>query len=258
VLPLIMVAPNGARRTKSDHPALPMTVAETVAAAKACYEAGAGALHAHVRDDAGHHVLDAVLYRQLLSQMKAAAPQMLVQITTEAVGRYSPSEQRHLVQEVRPQAVSIALKEMIPDAETAEAASFYAWAQDEGIAVQHILYSPDDVARFLALSSEGVVPDGPQQVLFVLGRYSQNQQSAPEDLDPFLQAMETGSAGKTPDWAVCAFGERETECLAYAVSKGGKARIGFENGLWNRDGRLARDNAHRVRDLTSALAHAPA
>jgi len=257
-LPQIMVAPNGARRTKSDHPALPVTVKETVAAAVACFEAGAGALHAHVRDAAGQHVLDAGLYRELLSQMKAAAPQMLVQITTEAVGRYSPSEQRSLVRDVRPEAVSIALKEMIPDADTAEAASFYAWAQDEGIAVQHILYSPDDVARFFAVSSQGVIPDGPHQLLFVLGRYSENQQSAPDDLDPFLQAMETGCGGTAPDWAVCAFGERETECLAYAVSKGGKARIGFENGLWNRDGTLARDNADRVRDLKSALAQAQA
>ena len=49
-LPEIMLAPNGARRSKHDHPRLPITVEETVAAARDAFAAGAGALHAHVRD----------------------------------------------------------------------------------------------------------------------------------------------------------------------------------------------------------------
>ena len=35
-LPSLMVAPNGARRSKSDHPALPVTLPEIVATARAC------------------------------------------------------------------------------------------------------------------------------------------------------------------------------------------------------------------------------
>ena len=49
-LPKIMVAPNGARLGKADHPALPVTIAEIVACAAACWHAGAGGIHAHVRD----------------------------------------------------------------------------------------------------------------------------------------------------------------------------------------------------------------
>ena len=49
-LPRIMVAPNGARLTKADHPTLPVTIEETVAAALAARAAGADGLHAHVRD----------------------------------------------------------------------------------------------------------------------------------------------------------------------------------------------------------------
>jgi uncharacterized protein (DUF849 family) len=41
-LPKIMVAPNGARRTKADHPAVPMTIAEIVETARQCYAEGAG------------------------------------------------------------------------------------------------------------------------------------------------------------------------------------------------------------------------
>ncbi|WP_417687216.1 3-keto-5-aminohexanoate cleavage protein [Roseibium sp.] len=248
-----MVAPNGARRTKADHPALPVTIGETVETAAACHAAGAGGIHAHVRDETGAHVLDAGLYRELLSEMKDKVPQMAVQITTEAVGKYTPAEQRKLVEDVMPEAVSIAVREMVPDEDTAEAARFYAWCREAEIAVQHILYSPEDVTRFFSLVAANVVPGAAHQVLCVLGRYAENQESAPEDLDPFLPLLYSKASDLTLDWAVCAFGHRETDCLAYAISKGGKARIGFENGLWNSDGQLAEDNASRVRDLVRAI-----
>jgi len=252
-LPLIMVAPNGARRMKADHPALPVSVGETVAAAKACHAAGAGALHAHVRDAAGAHVLDAGLYRDLLEEMKAVVPDMLVQITTEAVGRYSPEEQRDLVRNVRPEAVSIAIREMIPDADTAAAEGFYGDLREKGCAVQHILYSAEDLDRFFDLAEAGVIPGSSHQLLFVLGRYSADQQSTPADLEPFLETLAKRRRSLALDWAVCAFGRRETECLVSAVRRGGKARIGFENSLWNSDGEVAMDNADRVRDLVAAL-----
>lgn len=252
-LPQIMVAPNGARKMKADHPALPLTIEETVAAARACFEAGAEGLHAHVRDENGAHALDAGLYRELLKEMAATVPDMRVQITTEAVGRYTPEEQRAVVREVMPEAVSIALREMCPDDNTDEAREFYHWAQESWIAVQHILYSPEDVARFLRFVADGVIPDAGPQILLVLGRYADNQESVPEDLDPFLNELAKSPADLEVDWAICAFGHRETDCLVYAIKKGGKARIGFENGLWNRDGELADDNADRVRDLIEVL-----
>ena len=37
----------------------PLTIKETVEVAKNCFEAGAGAIHLHVRNDKGEHVLDA-------------------------------------------------------------------------------------------------------------------------------------------------------------------------------------------------------
>ena len=252
-LPLIMAAPNGARRTKSDHPCLPMTISETVAAAKACFHAGAGALHAHVRDPSGAHVLDAGLYRELLSEMRVAVPQMQVQITTEAVGKYTPEQQRELVYNVQPALVSVAVREMVPDGGEDQAKAFYEWAFSHECAVQHIVYSADDLDRFFNLAAAGTLAGDGHQLLFVLGRYAAGQESAPEDLVPFLEKLAERGGGQVLDWAVCAFGHRETDCLVEAVRRGGKTRIGFENGLWNRSGERAKDNADRVRDLVSAL-----
>jgi len=243
-LPQIMVAPNGARRTTADHPALPVTIPQIVATAKACFAAGAGGIHAHVRDAEQAHVLDAGLYAELIAELAREVPGMAAQITTEAVGRYTPEEQRAVVRAVRPQMVSVALREMIPDADTTEAARFYCWAHEAQIAVQHILYAPEEVTRLAALVTEGAVPRSDLQLLFVLGRYAKDQESDPADLKPFVEVL--GETGLVADWAICAFGRGETAALEAAFRAGGKARVGFENSLWNADGSLAADNAERV------------
>jgi len=82
-------------------------------------------------------------------------------------------------------------------------------------------------------------------LIFVLGRYSDGQESDARDLEPFLERL---AAREAPaDWALCAFGRAETDCLRAAHAAGGKLRVGFENSLWHADGRMARDNAERVR-----------
>ena len=248
-LPEIMVAPNGARRTTADHPALPVTIPQTVATARACFEAGAGGIHAHVRDAEQAHVLDAGLYSELVAELARQVPDMAVQITTEAVGRYTPEEQRAVVRAVMPKMVSVALREMIPDADTREAARFYQWAHEAQIAVQHILYSSDEVSILEELVAAGVIPGDDLQCLFVLGRYAKDQESDPLDLLPFLDTLKMSTL--TADWAVCAFGRSETAALQAAFAAGGKARVGFENSLWNADGSFAADNAERVREISA-------
>ncbi|MFV1878468.1 3-keto-5-aminohexanoate cleavage protein [Nioella sp.] len=251
VLPQIMLAPNGARKTKADHPALPMTIAETVAAARAAHAEGAGALHAHVRDAEGGHSLDPGLYRELIAEMARVVPEMPVQITTEAAGRYSPADQRAVVRGVLPEGVSVALSEMWPaNAPDDEASRFYHWAAEAGIAVQHILYSPVEVVRLSELARRAAIP-APLQLLYVLGRYLPPQPATPEALTGFLTAA--SALPERLDWAACAFGPQETDCLLAAIKAGGKARIGFENNLTFPDGTPAPDNAARVADFIRRL-----
>lgn len=254
-LPRIMVAPNGARRGKDDHPALPVTIPEIVACAAECHAAGAGGIHAHVRDPGGRHVLDTGLYVELIAEMGRAVPGMAVQITTEAVGRYSPAEQRALVAAVRPRMVSVALREITAEEDARLTRDFFHDCAGAGIEVQHILYDADEVDRLAALRADGTIPAGAVQILHVLGRYSAGQTSSPADLaEPLARQRATGLEA---DWAVCAFGPAETECLVAAIARGGKARIGFENNLLNADGRTARSNAERVRELAGRIGAAP-
>jgi len=252
---IIAVAPNGARKVKSDHPAIPLTPAELAREAAACVDAGASMIHLHVRNANGGHTLDADLYKAALNAVAAeVGRRIIVQITTEAVGIYQPPEQMACVRAVKPEAVSLAVREFCPDAASeAEAAEFFAWVVSSGISPQYILYSDDDVRRFADLRRRGVVPGENPFVLYVLGRYTKGQVSDPSDLLPFLSAA-GAEFDITPPWAMCAFGAREAACALTATALGGNVRVGFENNMLLADGSVAAGNSALVDQAVAGAA----
>ena len=247
---IIMAAPNGARKTRSDHAALPVSIADTVSEAALCHAAGAAALHAHVRGEHDEHVLDPGRYRELLSEMAARVPQMLVQVTSEAVGVYTPAQQVDCIRAVNPRMVSMALREISSDfTEPERARDFFEWCSGHEVHVQHIVYSAEELQRFLDYRDRAVIPAAHRCVLFVLGRYRADFQSRPDDLDPFLQHDLDDL-----DWFVCAFGKREQDCVLAAIEAGGHARIGFENNLYLANGELAENSAALIASLVETMA----
>ncbi len=241
---IVMCAPNGARKTQADHPALPISPGELADCAESILNAGASIMHVHVRDDEGRHSLDVNRYREATSAIRdRVGDRLVIQITTEACGIYTPEQQMGMVRELMPEAVSLALKELCPDDESeAVATEFFAWLNDEGIMVQYILYSPDEVARFVNLRNKGVIPDKRPFVLYVLGRYSDDLTGDPRDLESFAAV-----AGDDTEWAVCCFGKTEQAAASLASAMGGHARVGFENNRLAPDGGAATDNAALVR-----------
>ncbi|CAG2135349.1 3-keto-5-aminohexanoate cleavage enzyme [Cupriavidus yeoncheonensis] len=240
---IITVAPNGAYKRASDHAAVPLTAAALAADAKACLDAGAAMMHMHVRDAQGRHSLDAQTYREALATVRqAVGDALLVQVTSEAAGVYQAAQQMAMVRELRPEAVSVGLREIaVPDVSEAELADFLGWLARERIMTQVILYDAADVQRWQAMRERGMVPPGAWSVLYVLGRYSAGQVSSPRDLLPFLQV-----ADGTLPWSICAFGREENACVTAAAAFGGHVRVGFENNLYLRDGSLAAGNAALV------------
>lgn len=244
----ITVAPNGGRRIKADHPAIPLTPQELARTAAECLDAGAAMIHAHVRKADGTHLLDAGAYRDTIAAIHGVVgDRMVTQITSEALGIYTPAEQRSVVREVKPEAVSLALRELVPDdSEEAAFADLLAWLKRECVAPQIILYAPEEAVRLDAMWRRGLVPFDRIPVLYVLGRYSAGQTSTPADLLPFLAP----EMPRFAHWSVCAFGRHETACVTAGALLGGHARVGFENNLFRPDGTLAGRNA----DLVSSVA----
>ncbi len=244
-----MVAPNGARKSRADHPRLPLTASELAETARACAAAGATAVHVHVRDAAGRHTLDARAYREAVAAIRAAAD-LRIQITTEAAGRFDVAAQIDCLGRGLASEASVALREIERAPE--RLAEAYRVAEAAGTDVQHILYAPQDLTRLLGHLDAGTIPRHFTKVLFVLGRYAEGQRSVPEDLDPFLDVL-----GEAPlVWSVCAFGPRKQDCLMQAIGRGGDVRIGFENNILAPDGRPFADNAAAVAALVAAAARA--
>ena len=240
----IAVAPNGGRRTKADHPAIPLGSAELARTAAECHDAGASMIHVHVRRPDGRHLLDAQAYLEVIDSIRAeVGDKLVIQITTEALGIYTPPEQLGVLMAVRPEAASLALREIVPDQAAEPAfADALSWMARENVSPQIILYEPSKAVRLADMIKRGLVPWQDVPVLYVLGRYTASQTSQPADLLGFL----TFDAPRFSNWSVCAFGQHEAACVTAAALLGGNIRVGFENNLLLPDGSLAKSNAELV------------
>lgn len=241
---IVMSAPNGARRGKDDHPELPITSAELATCAEEVADAGASIIHLHVRDEQGGHSLDPDRYRSAIAAVRErVGDRLIIQVTTEACGLYSAEQQMAVIRALRPEAVSLALKELCPDEKSEPvAAEFFAWLNAEDIMPQYILYTPEEVARFENLRSRGVIPDDWPFVLLVLGRYSDSLTG-----DPGLLSHTVEGLKQDVTWMVCCFGATENQAVAEAARMQGHARVGFENNLILPGGAAAPDNTALVR-----------
>ncbi len=246
---MIAVAPNGARKTRQDHPKIPITPKELALTAAACHDAGACMLHLHVRDEKLLHSLDVERYREAIQAIRRqVGEELIIQVTTEAVGIYNREQQIQMVTQLRPEAVSLAIREISPiGVDEKVSADFFSFLQREHIAPQYILYDRQDILHFNELLKRGIIPHENVSILLVLGRYAENQQSDVEDLAPLLSPLTD-----VQHWSLCAFGSSEANCMIEAIRHGGHCRVGFENNLLLADGTTAKDNSALVRAVSDA------
>jgi len=208
-------------------------------------------IHLHVRDSEGRHTLDPEAYRAATARIyEAVGDKLVVQITSESLGRYTAAEQMTSVLETNPEAVSLALREFAPD-KTAEQGfgEFLVRLKIMRIWPQIILYSTDEALRLEGMRRQGLIPFGSLAVLYVLGRFALSSSSTPRGLLPFLASDKP----RFEHWSVCAFGRREAACVVAAALLGGNARVGFENNILLPDGALAGSNADLVGAVERAL-----
>lgn len=248
----IAVAPNGARKSRDDHARLPITPDELAQCAADCLAAGAAMLHLHVRDAAGRHSLQPAEYRAAIEAVRDRVGNgLLVQVTTEAGGRYAPAEQMALARELAADSLSLAIRELCREPGSARSVeTFLAELDARGALVQYIVYDAADLDRMVRMQAEGTVPQRSPHVLFVLGAYAERRAGRPDELLPLLAALPAGWR-----WSVCAFGAEELRCVVTGALLGGHVRVGFENNLQRISGQAADDNAELVGACRDALQH---
>jgi 3-keto-5-aminohexanoate cleavage enzyme len=89
---VITVAPCGAETMRSHNPAVPYTPDEIAAEARGSFDAGARMVHVHARWDDGTPTQDAARYRDTVDAIRAAAPEMIVQVSTGGAVGMTPAE----------------------------------------------------------------------------------------------------------------------------------------------------------------------
>ena len=242
--PLVLaVAPNGARHSKKDHPNLPITPSELADTAMECLEAGARMIHLHVRDNNGKHSLAPEHYRTAIKAVKdAVGDNMLIQVTSESAGVYSNNQQIDLMNHLKPDFMSLALREFIKsDSSIPQLREFLHRLIGEGCLLQYILYDQSDFNLYQRLSESGDIPDINHSLLFVLGRYTKQAPSI--DIVEQYKALLSGEA----PLMVCTFGPDSHQILLKTIDLGCHVRVGFENSFTLPDGALAISNAEMVK-----------
>lgn len=247
---IIMSAPNGARRQKSDHPSLPLTPHDLAECAAEIMAAGASILHLHVRDDQGVHSLDVDRYRTAITAIRdAVGDDLIIQATSEAVGQYSRLEQIDMVKRLKPEAVSLALRELVPsEDELSEFADFIDWMRRENIFPQYILYDEADYRRFDSYLRRGIFQNDHPFTLCVLGRY----QATSSAQDAKTEALKLCTTEAKFPWAVCGFGLHEIEAIHHAAHHGGHIRVGFENNIWKDKNHLLSNHSEMITQCKKA------
>lgn len=242
---LITVAPNGARKSKQDHPALPISPQELAQTAVECSEAGAAMIHLHVRDPDGRHSILPRHYAPALEAVQnAVGDSMIIQVTSESAGVYNRHQQEEAIRTLMPSHVSVGLRELVPDEDAYDdAARLFSDLLSNGTLIQYILYDLTDLKYFKALVRKGVIPGNRHFVLLVLGRYDVNKAQANT-----LKAM---LCEVTPEmeWMCCAFGPRELAVMQEVTRLGGHVRVGFENNTQLPDGRTVANNSELVHEV---------
>lgn len=254
----VMIAPNGARRTKADHPALPISPAELARTAIECRSAGAAAMHLHVRDDEERHCLEVSRNAEAVGAVALAAPDLAVQVTTEAANICTVDDQERLLVEMLPRYASVSIAEILRDGE-ARGVEIIRRALARGTAIQYILYSADDI-RTLSRIRRLLLDDNQEpSTLLVAGRYGIVDHATVEIVDELYTVLRAEGLASQNKWMVCAFGRGEMACLRAAMKLGGHVRVGFENSIVDENGKPAVSNAERVEKVAkiAAATHRP-
>jgi uncharacterized protein (DUF849 family) len=251
---MITVAPTGAETAKADAPALPTTLDELVATAKACAAAGAAMIHVHLRDAADQSCLDVGALREAVSAIRAET-ELIVQLSTGGGVRDSFAA-RVAVLDAAPDSCSLTCGTVnFGDEVFANPwplmVELYRCCQERGVLPEFELFDLGHVANLNRLLDRyGPPPGGRVHADLVLG--------VPGGL-PGTTATVVAVAAALPagaSWSATGIGRAALPVAFAALSAGGHLRVGMEDTLTLAPGRPVRDNAELVERAASLAASA--
>ena len=253
-LTLITVAPTGAESQKDANPALPVTLDELVAAARACQDAGAAMIHIHVRDEAGRPTLDLSRLSETVAAVRESTD-LIVQLSTGGAVT-DPFDSRLAVLDAGPDSCSLTTGTVNFGDDVFSnpwpfVTELYQRTQERGILPEFELFELGHVtAMNQLLDTFGPPAGGHVHADFVMG--------VPGGMPGTPQALAAGVAmlpeGAT--WSATGIGRSSLPVMLAALSLGGNLRVGMEDTLTYGPKRPVRDNAELVERAARLAAEA--
>ena len=241
---------------------LPVTTEQISTACIEAHDAGAAAVHIHVRDPkTGKPSMDLGLYSEVVQTLRRERPELIINLTTGPGGRYVPSENDPKI--YAPGTTLLAPEQRVEHiaALKPDICSLDLNTMNSGNQV--VMNTPANVRRMAQIiRAAGAVPElecfdtgdlvlaqhliedgtlqGPGVYTFVMGvRYAM----------PFsAQAMQLARSliSDQAQWSAFAVGRHAFQAVAQAYLLGGNVRIGLEDTIYIDRGELAKSNAELV------------
>jgi len=239
---IITAAMVGAEVTRDQQPNLPVTPQEIISAAVECYEAGAAIIHIHVRDAGGNATQDAHIFREVVEGIRARCD-VITQVSTGGAIWMSAEERLQSI-ECRPDMATLTTGTVnfgdgVFMNNRGLVESFAGRLLDYGIVPEIEIFDTGMIDEALRLRNMGLITD-PMHFDFVMGVPGAIG-TDPAHLVHMVGCLPAGST-----WSVAGIGRHQLILGTIALAMGGNVRVGFEDNIYYRKGRLAKANAELV------------
>jgi 3-keto-5-aminohexanoate cleavage enzyme len=258
---IVTCALTGAQQGKASNPNLPEQPEEIIAQGINAWRAGAAVLHLHARDAEGRATADVSIFRRIVSGLRAAGCDAVLNLTTGGAVAGLPLDGRiRVVPELAPEIASFSVGggTLLGRWDVREGR----WARDRFVPLFASHAEMERVARvFLehdvrpeleiyhagmlnnlrALVERGLFAE-PLLVNFVMGIPGECTEATVKNLVFLVDGLPRGS-----QWLVSAIGAKNHfRMLGAALAMGGHVRVGLEDNVYVGHGELARSNAQLV------------
>lgn len=277
---ILTCAVTGENRYNRKHPNFPVTPEKIAAAAIEAQEAGATAVHLHVRNpQTGDGTRDPVLFKELADRVRAKGMRAIMNITCGGGGKYVPDPENDSIAGKGTDVGTVEnrtrhIRECLPEVCSLDVTTQNQMDGDE----EYIyLHSQSTLRKMAATFKElGVKPEievfAPGDVLFANQMISEGLFAPP----PFFQMVLGAKWGLPSDvetiqylkrllppgamWAAFGIGPMQMPMVAQSVVLGGHARVGLEDnlylerGVFATNGQLVERAVRIIRDVGCEVA----
>jgi 3-keto-5-aminohexanoate cleavage enzyme len=250
---IITVAITGSIPTKTDNPAVPITLAEQIESTHESFEAGAALVHVHVRKDDGQTSSDPDRFGSFLEGVRKHCPGMIVQFSTG--GRSGRGEERGGMLFHKPDMASLTTGSVNFATIIYQNHPELIVELAEGILSNGIKPEIEIFDLAMLYNAKRLVDAGklqtPVHVQFVLG--------IPGALPAKRAVLEFGIEQLRDElpgatWTASGIGRHQLTLNKWALELGGHCRTGLEDNLRFDKSRLAASNAELVARLAAMTA----